>query len=118
MSIIRSSLRTQHMKQEDNYLSDRPDVYAGHELDWLALYMDLRDEADGSNKGKRSKKSGGSDSENRNVLYWGIPSLAAVVKCPPSPKPPKSPSPKDTTLPEDPKPDVPTDMAKGFDAKS
>ncbi|CAF9941900.1 MAG: hypothetical protein HETSPECPRED_004379, partial [Heterodermia speciosa] len=114
MSIIRSGLRTQRMKKGDNCMSDRPDAYVGHELDWLAMYMDLRDEPDGGNKTKKNKRSSGGDDENRNVLRWEIPSSAAVVAFPPHTKPPGIPSPKDAILLEDSKLEAPTDMAKGF----
>jgi ankyrin repeat protein len=39
MSIIRASLRTQRLPQEQNRLRDRPDEVEGYELDWLALQM-------------------------------------------------------------------------------
>lgn len=46
MSIIRSMLRTERPKKEDNRLGDDPDLFQGHELDWLAMELykdDLKD---------------------------------------------------------------------------
>ncbi|KAJ3475293.1 hypothetical protein NLG97_g9509 [Lecanicillium saksenae] len=40
MTFIRSMIRTQRLKREENLLWDRPDQLRGHELDWLALKMD------------------------------------------------------------------------------
>lgn len=68
MSMIRALLRTRRIKKGDNRMSDRPDAYVGHELDWLALDMDTRD------KSFQPKQE-----ETRGMLYWKIPSSAAVV---------------------------------------
>lgn len=40
MSLLRSMLRTQRLKREQNLLFNRPDQVEGHELDWLALQND------------------------------------------------------------------------------
>ncbi|KAF2830250.1 hypothetical protein CC86DRAFT_240039, partial [Ophiobolus disseminans] len=39
MSLLRGSLRTQRLSNEDNLLGDFPDLVAGHELDWLAFQL-------------------------------------------------------------------------------
>ncbi|KAK7227616.1 hypothetical protein V2G26_015619 [Clonostachys chloroleuca] len=39
MSMIRSLLRTQRLKLEDNKLAGFPDQVTGYELDWLALHI-------------------------------------------------------------------------------
>ncbi|KAG8667761.1 hypothetical protein FPOAC1_012600 [Fusarium poae] len=42
MSVIRSGLRTQRLKKEDNFMAYDPELFQGHELDWLALRLDQR----------------------------------------------------------------------------
>lgn len=39
MSLVRASLRTERLKREENPLASNPDMYQGHELDWLALQL-------------------------------------------------------------------------------
>ncbi|GBF61118.1 ankyrin repeat protein [Trichophyton mentagrophytes] len=39
MSIVRSVLRANRLSDEEVYLVDSPDLYKGHELDWLALEL-------------------------------------------------------------------------------
>lgn len=39
MSLVRASLRTERLKREENPLASDPDMYQGHELDWLALQL-------------------------------------------------------------------------------
>ena len=39
MSVVRSGLRTQRLRKDQNLLHDRLDEVEGHELDWLALQM-------------------------------------------------------------------------------
>jgi ankyrin repeat protein len=69
MSMVRALLRTQRMEEDDNCLRDRPDAYVGHELDWLALYMDIGDGTTSLPK----------HDETRSVAHWKIPSSAAVA---------------------------------------
>lgn len=37
MSIVRAFLRMQRFTEEENCMSDRPNAYVAHELDWLAF---------------------------------------------------------------------------------
>ncbi|KAF3480150.1 pfs [Arthroderma uncinatum] len=37
MSVVRSMLRANRIKEEEVFLAHQPDLYQGHELDWLAL---------------------------------------------------------------------------------
>ncbi|KAI0172914.1 putative ankyrin repeat protein [Hypoxylon sp. FL1284] len=39
MSLIRSGLRTQRLKREDNFMTGDPDFFQGHELDFLTMRM-------------------------------------------------------------------------------
>lgn len=39
MSVVRSVLRANRLSDEEVYLVDSPDLYKGHELDWLALEL-------------------------------------------------------------------------------
>ncbi|EFR01503.1 ankyrin repeat domain-containing protein 28 [Nannizzia gypsea CBS 118893] len=39
MSVVRSMLRANRLSDEEVYLVDSPDLYKGHELDWLALEL-------------------------------------------------------------------------------
>ncbi|KAL7903346.1 hypothetical protein HDV63DRAFT_120359 [Trichoderma sp. SZMC 28014] len=43
MSMIRSALRMQRLKPDDNFLRQCPDEVVGHELDWLALRLGSQD---------------------------------------------------------------------------
>ncbi|KAL7925582.1 hypothetical protein ACQKWADRAFT_284464 [Trichoderma austrokoningii] len=44
MSVVRSALRMQRLKPNDNFLRRCPDEVTGHELDWLAMHIG-RDDA-------------------------------------------------------------------------
>lgn len=57
MSTVRSALRTERLKKEDNLLVDRPDSYQGHELDWLALKLEATGLTDGQRKVSSSEGS-------------------------------------------------------------
>ncbi|KAI0490415.1 hypothetical protein F4859DRAFT_520234 [Xylaria cf. heliscus] len=39
MSLIRAGLRVRRLKKEDNFMWISPDLFKGHELDWLALKL-------------------------------------------------------------------------------
>lgn len=43
MSMIRSALRMQRLKPDDNFLRQCPDEVVGHELDWLAMRIGRQD---------------------------------------------------------------------------
>jgi hypothetical protein len=77
MSIIRASLRTQRLPQQQNRLRDRPDEVEGHELDWLALQM--------------GKKVGVEDQARRS---W------SVIPPPPTPENDSNAQPQDPPLAE------------------
>lgn len=48
MSMIRSALRMQRLKPDDNFLRQCPDEVVGHELDWLAMRIGRQDALPGS----------------------------------------------------------------------
>ncbi|KAL6910714.1 hypothetical protein GGI43DRAFT_419915 [Trichoderma evansii] len=43
MSVVRSALRMQRLKPNDNFLRRCPDEVVGHELDWLAMHIGRED---------------------------------------------------------------------------
>ncbi|UKZ70436.1 uncharacterized protein TrAtP1_011416 [Trichoderma atroviride] len=48
MSMVRSALRMQRLKPDDNFLRQCPDEVVGHELDWLAMRIGRQDALPGS----------------------------------------------------------------------
>ncbi|KAK7998340.1 N2-N2-dimethylguanosine tRNA methyltransferase [Apiospora arundinis] len=64
MSFVRSLLRTQRLKKDDNLFASNPDFFKGHELDYLAMMV-----------GRSQSESGGSEFQStEDQLYppWRI----------------------------------------------
>lgn len=111
MTIFRAFLRTQRLKQEENCMSDHPDAYVGHELDWLAFYMDLENSTDGTKTHPdvpicELVSSAILTSDNRAQILSSLTSFncaqISLLK-------------EETVPPECPKPDVIEGMVAGFE---
>ncbi|CAH0050506.1 unnamed protein product, partial [Clonostachys solani] len=89
MSMIRSLLRTQRLKLEDNKLGGFPDQVTGYELDWLALHIGEADIQQDLNPPSRHSRSSSpswkfdNNMELESVLglwAWSLMSDRAVEK--------------------------------------
>lgn len=92
MSIIRSMLRTERLKKEDNRLGDDPDLFQGHELDWFAmeLYKDHLKDKLGIRKSETQQQVSAKvlphiTNDNAPTFIWQVTTCPAYSRTAPIP---------------------------------